>query len=351
MKSSGRVAEERRRSPVEVMRPEALSRQTRTPFRSSAWTRVRLVVVGPPGGEEGEVAHPIQQLAHRRGARPGVDAQEVDGGGAQLAVALHLLGVPALQLVQPLAEVSAVDLQVAVEIAPQLGHVVADVVLGEDEDVVAHAGQEPGKELLLDLLGGAGQPLDEVVGGRENAVEVALEHPVLDRVAVAAADLQVLAQDALRRLLQEARHLQRMVEPEDGGVLPAVARVGGVFGGAQEEGAVGVPGGGVLLPVVRLAGEDGELYRLLGEEVLLQAIAQSLHAGRKQDGKPLGGGGALVLEEDRARLGERLVEVGEETADLFLFLAQEVERPREELKEGRRVHRGANFVLESVEYV
>ncbi len=300
-------------------------------------------VVGAAGGEEGEIAHAVQQVA--AAAAPRVGAHQVDDRGDQVAVGLQLLGVPARQLLEALAQVAAVDPQVAVEVAGELGEVAADVVLGEDEDVVAHPREEAGEEVLLDLLGGAGQPLHQVVGDGEHAVEVALEHPVADRLAVAAADLQVLADDALRGLLEEAGGVERVGEPEDRWVLAAVARARGVLAGAGEEGAVALPGEGVLLAVVGLARQDGELHPLLGGEIAAQRRPQLLDARRLEERKAARRGGALVVEEDLARQRQGPLVVGQEAAHLLHVRPQEVERPGQYLQQRGRAHLGDRWTM------
>src|SRR6202035_941382 len=160
------------------------------------------------------------------------------------------------------------------------------------------------KELLLDLFGGPGQLLDEVVGGLQDAVEIALEDPILDLVAVSPADLEVLA-----------RHLERVVEPEHRRVLASIARHGGVLDRLREEGAVALPGGGGGPAVVSLPSEDGELHRLLRQDVPFERAAQALHCRREEDGEAERGGRRLVLEEDRPRRGKRLLQVRQETAE------------------------------------
>src|SRR5205823_12776959 len=102
---------------------------------------------------------------------PRVRSQQVGDDGAQGGVGGELPEVPAGEVVQPLAQVAAVNAQRAVEVAAELGQVAADVVLGEQQDVVAHAGEHAGEQLFLHLLGGAGQPLHEVVAGAEDTVE------------------------------------------------------------------------------------------------------------------------------------------------------------------------------------
>ncbi len=156
MKSSGRVAVESTSSPPGTARPGGSSRPTmrsffasmgtisrRRPWTSSnslsfrsrfshTWTRggeqQARRVVRLESGQVGHVAGAVQEVA-RVVAR--IALEEVDHGGAQARVRRELLDVPAGQVVEPLAQVAAVDAERAGEVAAELGQVAADVVLGE----------------------------------------------------------------------------------------------------------------------------------------------------------------------------------------------------------------------------
>ncbi len=292
-------------------------------------------VVGLEGRQVGEIAGADEQVA---AAVARVRLEQVGDGGAQGGVDGELLEVPARELLQPPAQVAAVDAQRAGEVAGQLGEVAADVVLGEQEDAVAQAGQQAGEERLLPLLGGDRQPRREVVDRREHPVEEAVEDAVFDGVAVAAADLAVPPEDTFRHILEEARHVERVLEPEDGGVLAAIAGDGGVLDRPAEQDRVAVPGLRVGLDVVPLAPQPGHLHGLLGGHEVAQGGAQVEQAGREEDREPLEGGGALVLQEDRARHGEHPLEVGHQAPRFLRVGRQEVEGPLQGLEKGRRVH-------------
>ncbi len=250
----------------------------------------------------------------------------------------QLLAVPGEEVRQPLADLAAIDLEVAVEVAAELGEVGADVVLGEHQHVVAHAGEQARKELLFGLFGGAGHLLHQVVGGGQDAVEEAVADPVLDGVAHAAADLQVLAQDALGGLLEQPGDVAGVVEPEHRRIEPAGIGDGGVLHRAHQQHPVALPGGVVDLPVVGVPPLDGQLHAFFTVDVVTEGRGQRQHALGQQHRKAVVGSGALVFEEDGLGQRQGALQVGHQARDLLGVAAQEVERSRQQREERRRVH-------------
>jgi hypothetical protein len=261
-------------------------------------------------------------------------------GPEELPVLPQALPVPRGQGVQPLAQVPPVQPEVAGEVAVELRQVRADVVLGEDEDVVHHAGEEAREELLLDLVGVRGHALDQVVGGGLEAVHVAVVDPVLDLVAVAPAELRVLPGEPAGRVLEEGRQVEGVVEPEELRELAPVARDGGVLHRPGEEGAVGLPGLGVGLPVPGLPPIDAALQPLLLEDVLDERLAERAHAVGEEDREAGERRRALVLEVDR--LGPRQGEAAgsRHPPHLLRVRPEEAERPLEQGDDRALTHHG-----------
>ena len=199
---------------------------------------------------------------------------EQRGDGGELGIAPDLAAVPFDGAHQTGPEIPAVQMQTAGEVAAELREVRADVILGEDQDVVAHARDERREQLLLDLLGVAREAIDQVVGQVEHPIHDLVVDPVLQLVAVVSAVGQVAAEHPLRGLLEHASHRPRVPEPEDRGEVATVAGGRDVLRGAREQLPIALPGSLERAGVERSALLDRQLDLFLLEDVGLERLLQ-----------------------------------------------------------------------------
>ena len=232
--------------------------------------------------------------------------QEMPGRTLQLSVVLQLVVEPFLNLAEASAKVLAIDIQIAAEVSIQLAQIVADVILGEDQDVVPHTGQQGGEEVLLLFLGFFCHPVDHVVGERQDPIEVAVVHLETNQIAQLAADRQVESADSLRHLLEQAGDGDGVIEPENTGQAASEAGTHGVLGTALQEAFVSQPSGFVALEIDGLPLGDGDLTPGLGVQITLQRVSQGGAGLVDENRKAQQRGGLLGLEKDSSEVaGQR----------------------------------------------
>jgi len=109
-----------------------------------------------------QVPHVAAVLEEHTGIVRRICIQQVAHGADEPVPLLHQSVMPFRELGEAVAKVLAVDPQRRVQVGAELTEVRAHVIFGEDEHVVAHPGQQRGKQVLLGLVGVGGQSVDEI---------------------------------------------------------------------------------------------------------------------------------------------------------------------------------------------
>ena len=181
---------------------------------------------------------------------------------------------------------------------------------------------------------------DDVVGHLQNTVEISIVDLEANGIAQLATHRQIESADPLRHLLEQPRHGDRVIEPENAGQTAAEARAHGILRAALEQLPIALPGSFVVLDVDRLTFGGCHLPAGFGVEIPFERFAQRgtrfVDHHREAEQRC----GVLRFEKDPLRLRQHLDSLGYRQPEVLRCEPEEAEVAGKQAAKCRRSHHG-----------